>query len=232
MSNSYFELLTGIQFFKDTPAREVQYGLSRLIAAAMSQDKALRDLHKRNEIKKYSFCSPYPIEKDKVYRSGRLYCFNLRTPDLKFALAMKNILPGTEGMVKVIMVELRNYQQRFISELISLTPIICTVNNRSWLPEDGLGLLAERLQSNTLKKCRQQDPLFVTPPELFFDSIELMNRKPMVVPYKKTVLLGHKICLRIKAQEWAQQLAFTVLSRGALEKNGQGFGYCIIGGVK
>lgn len=229
MDSCFYEVLSTIQFNRDVEVKDVQYGLARLISSAMNNEKLLKELHRRNCFKPYVFCLPYPLEKEKIYHKGRMYCFNLRTPNLKFALAMKKYLPSTKGIAKVIAVEIRNYKQRHIEELISLTPIICTVENRCWMPDDGLGLLAERLHRNALKKYQLQDSSFTVPEEFFFECIELTNKKPISISYKNTVLLGHKLCLKVKPHEWAQQLAFTVLSRGMLEKNGQGYGYCIAG---
>ena len=158
MNSCFHEVLSTIQFREDLPVRDVQYGLAKLISSSMANDELLKELHHRNCFKPYTFCAPYPLEKDQVYRKGRMFCFNLRSPDLKFALAMKKYLPIAKGVAKVIAVELRNYQQVHIKELISLTPIICTVNNKSWMPTDGIGLLAERLHQNALKKHQLQEP--------------------------------------------------------------------------
>lgn len=229
MDSCFCEVLSTIQCNEDVSVKHAQYGLARLISSSMTNDELLKELHHQNCFKPYTFCSPYPLEKDQVYRKGRMYCFNLRTPDLKFALAMKNYLPRAKGVAKVIAVELKNYRQLNINELISLTPIICTVNNRCWMPDDGLGLLSERLHHNALKKCQLQDTSFTAPEEFFFEHIELLNKKPVIVAYKNTVLLGHKLHIKVKPHDWAQQLAFTTLSRGILEKNAEGFGYCITG---
>lgn len=157
-----------------------------------------------------------------------MYCFNLRTLDLKFALAMKKYLPMAKGVARVVSIELRNSIQPYISELISLTPVICTVNNRCWMPENGLGLLAERLHRNAVKKLKTLDASFATRDEYFFEHIGMLNKKPICITYKGkgTVLLGHKVHLRVKPYSWAQQLAFTTLAVGLSEKNSLGFGYC------
>lgn len=227
MENCFCEMVIAICFEKDVPMREVQSDLSGLISNAMLYDRQLKEMHRQNQFKSHVFCAPYPLEPDRTYHRGRIYCFHLRTLDLAFALKMKNYLTRAIGVAKVVAVELRNYKQTHISELVSLSPIICTVNNRCWMPENGLGLLAERLHSNAVKKCKALDDSFGEPGELFFERIELLNRKPIIIGYKGTTLLGHKVKLNIKPQKWAQQLAFTTLGGGLNEKNALGFGYCI-----
>lgn len=229
--NCYYEILVTLQFHEDIPVSEVQSALSELINNSMLFDEQLKELHHRNTLKQYTFCLPYPLEPDRIYRRARLYCFHLRTTNLKLALAFKQWLSKAKGPAKIVSMELKNYGQRAMSELTTLTPVVCTVNNRCWLPENGLILLAERLHGNALKKCRNLDPSFTVPAgeDFFFENITLLNHKPVVINYKRkgTSLLGHKLRLSIKPQPWAQRLAFTVLGEGALEKNTLGFGYCI-----
>lgn len=223
----FYEVMSTIRFYEDLPMREVQSGLAGLVSNAMLFDEQLKVLHQQNRFKPYVFCAPYPLEPDRIYCGGRMYCFHLRTLDLSFALAMKDYLPRAKGAAKVVSIELRSYPQTHVSELISLTPIICTVENRCWMPENGLGLLADRLHINSVKKYKALDASFMESDEPFFERIELLNRKPVIIDYKGTTLLGHKVHLNVKPNEWAQQLAFTALGGGLGEKNALGFGYCI-----
>lgn len=225
----FYELLSTIQFKEDVPVRQVQSSLAALIANGMTFSDSLKELHQKNTFKPYVFSMPYPREVDRVYHKGRMYCFNLRTLKLDFALAMKNYLPKAQGNARVVSVELRTYNQPHVSELISLTPIICTVDNRCWMPENGLALLANRLHSNAVKKCKAMNTDFTEPDEFFFELVNLLNQKPIGVSYKGTTLLGHKVQLKVKPHACAQQLAVTVLGQGLAEKNSIGFGYCIVG---
>lgn len=225
--DGYFEVLSTIRFERDVPMREVQAGLAGLANNALLFDEQLKAVHRQNRFKLYVFCAPYPLEPDRIYHKGRMYCFNLRTLDSIFAIKMRNYLPRAKGVAKVVSTELRNYPQTHISELVSLTPIVSTVNNRCWMPENGLGLLADRLHNNAVRKCKALDASFAEPDEPFFERIELLNSKPIIVSYKGTSLLGHKVRLGVRPAKWAQQLAFTALVAGLGEKNALGFGYCL-----
>lgn len=229
MVNCYHEILTTIQFYKDVPAREVLSDLTDLVNESMFYDEQLKDFHHQNAFKYFTFCAPYPLESDRIYRKGRLYCFHLRTLDITFALKMKQNLPKGKGIIRVISSELKNYTFKPISELTSLTPIVATINNRCWMPEDGIGLLSERLHINAHKKCKGLDAAFPEAEDFFFEHVELLNEKAICMSYKSknAILLGHKIRLRVKPNPWAQQMAFIVLGAGLGEKNGLGYGYCI-----
>lgn len=228
MCPCFHEVVSTIRFDKDIPMRGVQSGLAGLISNSLLFHEQLKEMHNQNRFKPYVFCAPYPLEPDRIYHGGRMYCFHLRTQDLSFALAMKDYLPRAKGAAKVVSIELRNYPQKHIGEIVSLTPIICTVNNRCWMPENGLGLLANRLHINAVRKRKALDVSYTEPDELFFERIELLNSKPVIVDYKGTTLLGHKVHLSVKPNECAQQLAFTVLGSGLAEKNALGFGYCML----
>lgn len=229
MTNTYIEIIITIQPISNVAVRNIQESLATYFNSAMLADTHLKELHHQNKFKNYVFSSPYPLEKDKVYHSDRLYVVNFRTPDPLLAAAMRAVLPYAQGDFKLISSEVRNYEHRSVEKIVTLSPTICTVSqNHCWLQEDGLSLLSDRIHSNTVKKAKALDPTFAEPPEYFFERIELLNDKAISISYKGTVLLGHKLRLHILPNSWAQQLAFVSLSCGVLEKNGLGCGYCII----
>lgn len=174
MTHYYYEILSTVRFNQDVFASEVQSALAHLTNNSMIFDEQLKELHHQNTFKHYVFCAPYPLEADRIYRKGRMYCFHLRTLSLEFALKMKKYLPKAKGTVKVISTELNNYIKKPITELVTLTPIICTYNNRCWLPENGLGLLSERIHVNALKKCKALDASFTAPEELFLSILKCL----------------------------------------------------------
>lgn len=227
--NHYNELVFTIQFLKDVTFDEVQSDIAEQINQGMLLDEELKIFHHQRGFKQYCFSSPYPLEQDKIYRKGRIYCFNLRTMHLTFAMRIRQYLPKTNGVAKVISSELRNYSFKHINQLITLTPIVSTLENRSWLHNDGIALLSERIHLNAYKKCRSLDESFEAPEEFFFDRIEILNKIPIKIKYKSknTIFLGHKIKLDVKPQPWAQQMANIVLASGVLEKNSLGMGYCL-----
>ena len=63
--------------------------VSKLIAKVMFQYDDLKELHEKNEYKNYVFCNLYPVEKDGVYKTDKLYTFDIRFIDLKMAMKIK-----------------------------------------------------------------------------------------------------------------------------------------------
>jgi len=229
----FHEIVFTVQLLENVPIDEVQCAIAEQINNAMTHDPDLKEFHHLNSFKFYNFSAPFPIEPDRLYKKDRLYCFNFRTIDLQLALKLKQYLPISKGVFKVISSEIKNHSARYIGELVTLTPIVCTMEkNRTWLQDDGIGVLSERLHINALKKCKRINPTFAEPEEFFFESIELLNQKPIKISYKSknAIMFGHKVRLVIKPIPWAQQMAFMVLAAGLGEKNSLGNGYCLLRG--
>jgi CRISPR-associated endoribonuclease Cas6 len=221
----YYELVVTILLQTDLEAEKGYEYLSRLISNAMLSDRQLKELHGQKSFKGYSFSNLYPREADKVYRQGRVYIFHIRSLELELLLKLKYLL--AQGKIGVVATEIKNYTYRPISQLKSLTPVVATVNNRSWTKENGLKLLMERAHINCLKKYRAFIGHMDEPAEIFIESIQLTNEKPIKIPYKSNSFLGHKLLIGVKTDPLSQKLAFTALGAGLLEKNSVGMGYCM-----
>lgn len=223
----YHELVISILLQNDIPIENANEVLAKFIAKAMLEDRELKKLHEQKVYKPYHFCGLYPIEQDKVYHKGRIYLFHIRSVDVQFILKLKRLITVvSDPSLKIMSVEIRQQPYRFISTIHSMTPAVCTVDNRCWVPEDGLGLIMRRIHDNAVKKYRNFYGELEEPQESFIESVELLNQKPIRIRYKKTSILGCKLCLSVKPDDISQKLAFMVMGSGLLEKNALGFGYC------
>lgn len=220
----YYELILTILLQSDLEAARSYEFLSHLISSAMLKDEQLKELHAQRKIKNYIFCGLYPIESTKVYQKGRAYLFNIRSLDMNLILKFKYLLPQLHA--GIISADMKTFEYRPISHLKSLTPIVATVNNRSWTKEDGIKILMERSHINALKKCRAFIDGIEEPIENFIESIQLLNNSPIRIPYKRNSFLGNKLLIGIKSDPVSQKLAFAALGAGLLEKNSIGMGYC------
>nr|WP_092073166.1 hypothetical protein [Dendrosporobacter quercicolus]NSL48754.1 CRISPR-associated protein Cas6 [Dendrosporobacter quercicolus DSM 1736]SDM54980.1 CRISPR-associated endoribonuclease Cas6 [Dendrosporobacter quercicolus] len=221
----YYELVITMMLQDNLEAAKGYEYLSRLISSAMLKDDQLKKLHGQKALKGYCLCNLYPREADKTYKKGRVYIFHIRSFQLNFLLKLKYILPQLRA--GVIATEIKNFSYRPVAQLKSLTPVVATVNNRSWIRENGLKLLMERIEVNCLKKYRAFIGDVDEPEENFIESIQLINEKPIKIPYKANSFLGHKLILGVKSDPVSQQLAFAAIGAGLLEKNAIGFGYCL-----
>lgn len=223
---NYYELIITLVLQKDMEVSRSYEQLSRMISTAMLHDKALKQLHGQSGIKGYTLCNMYPREIDKVYKKNRMYAFSIRSLNMEFILKIKAILPHVQP--GIVATQIKTCKYRYISSIKSLTPVVATLENRSWTKEDGILLLMQRCHSNAVRKYRELIGEMPDPEENFIEYIELLNNKPIKIPYKNNSLLGSKVKLGIKSSETAQKLAFTVLGAGLLEKNTLGMGYCVM----
>ena len=226
--NYYSELKIVIQLLEDMYYDKSYETISRFISHAMLQDTDLKKYHEERAIKGYVWDSLYPVEKDKTYRAGRIYLFHLRSLNLEFTLKMKKCLELSHDIVfKVLSCQMASYPYRPITRIKSLTPVITTLESgKYWVKEDGLVSLMKRINVCALKKYRRYIGDIDEQPEGFIESIELLNHKPIMVPYKNTSLFGNKLAITCKDDEYSQKLAFAVLGAG-LEKGSIGFSYFI-----
>lgn len=225
----YAELKIVIEPYTDVDSINSYETISKFLSHSMLQDETLKSYHINKSIKGYVWDSPYPQEKDKIYRAGRVYLFHLRSLDLEFILKMKKCLEMSHDTIfKVLSCQMTSFQYQPISQLKSLSPIICTIEKgRYWVKEDGLQLLMDRLNVCALKKYRQYIGDIEEQPGGFIESISLLNKVPIKIPYKSTSLIGNKVLITCKNDDYSQKLAFAVLGAG-LEKSSIGFSYFIM----
>jgi len=225
----YYEAKVSICFKTATPADMIYQVISKTINMALSKDEVLKQMHKENFFKGYTFCSPYPVEASKVYLSQKIYLFRLRSIDLNFILKIKNLLPKSDEYFKILSFELYNCKQKYVDKLMTLTPAVSTLYNRNWTREDGIETLREKIHSNAVRKAKLfSQNKFQEPSENFIQCIIQTNLKPIKIPYKETSLIANKFEIVTKSDPVSQELAQIILGTGVLEKNSIGLGFCIV----
>ncbi len=200
--------------------------ISNLIAYAMLKDDLLKKLHEKNTYKNYVFCNLYPVEKDTIYKKGNVYTFDLRGIEFEKMIKLKQVLETTENeYFKVIQINFQTGIQRNIKKLITLTPAIITTEKGDYDIKENMNLIKDRILANTQKKYKN---IYHTEVNMdFIQDIKKLNRTPIKIPYKNINILGNKFEIQIKEDPMSQNLAYLILSTGILEKNSQGFGFCM-----
>ena len=227
----YYELTLTVQLAEDLDYTLANDRLGQEISNAMLKDSELIELHGRKGFKHYSFNSFYPVEKDGVYKAGRVYIFKIRSLDQSFIKKIKVLLSSNDAeLFKVLSTQPKTVKKNFISNLYTLTPVIVTIEDgKPWVKEEDFLLLQKQLQSNLEKKYNDFfDTEFDKNADFsFIQRIELLNRKPMVVKYKRIKFLGNKFKIWVNEDEKSQKLAFTAMACGLGEKNTIiGAGFC------
>ncbi len=200
--------------------------ISKLIFFTMEKDEELKMFHKENKYKNYVFSSFYPIEKDGIYKVGRIYTFDIRCIDIKFAMKIKNYISQGNYDFKVIMTNIATYNYKPFNIMTSLTPVIITADTGYNKGHD-LDFVKDRIIANAEKKYKQ-----IYNEEIhckFIDSIECKTNKAIKIKYKGKYLLGYKYEIKVKKDEISQKLAYILMATGIGEKNSSlGGGYAML----
>lgn len=229
MDNLNFELITTVLLEENTHFEESLEFIGCFINRAMIRNERLKALHKGKGYKNYVFSNFYPFEKDKVYKKGHLYVFRLNSLDYRFLMDLKECLPQVKSsFIQVLSSEFIQLPKKHIVNLYTITPVVITVDNKPFLPEDDLDILRNRLQANLEKKYKSfyGSEFFA---ESFIQRIEIINCKPIKTRYKGINLLGNKLKITVKEDAKSQLLAHVAIGAGIGEKNSAlGCGFCLV----
>ncbi|WMJ82290.1 CRISPR-associated endoribonuclease Cas6 [Clostridium sp. MB40-C1] len=225
---NFVELTVTIMLKKDIFFADSGYVIGKNINKSMLLDKDLKELHPKKEYKHYVFNSFYPLEKDKIYKNGKLYIFKIRGLNLGFMRKVQECLQRLESHdFKVISVATSEVKQRRINELYTVTPLIITIDSKPWLQGEDLDLFKHRLEDNLEKKYKSFFNEDINIQDKFIKRLKFKNRMPMYFNYKGIKLLANKVSIEVQDNEEAQKIAFMAIAVGVGEKNSAiGAGFC------
>ncbi|URZ18105.1 CRISPR-associated endoribonuclease Cas6 [Clostridium felsineum] len=225
----YFELIVTVMLKKDIFYADSGYIIGRNIDKSMILDEELKEIHPKNQFKNYVFDNLYPLEKDKVYKKGRLYVFRIRGIEQGLMQKLQNCMINLINYdFEVISISFNEVQMKKIKELYTINPVIITVNDEPWLQSDKLNIFMTRIEANLEKKYKNLFNDDIDLSGTFIEKIQFKNRFPMYFNYKGGIkLLGNKVSLEIEDNENAQKAAFVAMAVGLGEKNSVvGAGFC------
>lgn len=211
---------------EDIQLSEIQSRVCGLIDYSFSKKEELLKLHNTNKYKFYCFDFPYPIEKNQIYKKGKVYTLTIRTLDSDLAGFFSNSLLHIQTyFIKALSSEIKIIYKRPIEKIYSLTPAIIKNDSGYWRDSMSIDDYERRLKENLIKKYNDITGEKMDEDFELFNKIELKNRKPISVRYKNIKLLGDKVNLYISDDKRAQELAYMALGSGIMEMNSRGCGF-------
>jgi CRISPR-associated endoribonuclease Cas6 len=237
----YYELICKAYIKKEIIFKHSFEIMAKYISYTMAKDEKLRAFHYDKGFKYYCFGGFLPIEKEKVYKAGNTYSFNLRSLDESFIDMLSKILRKNINNPNLQIIETykRVQNQFFISELYSLTPVIASIeNNKYWTMQSSGDILKlqKQLHDNLEKKYKNFYSNEIKAEQNFIQLLELKNHKPQNIEItkneKQVRLFGNKFKITPNEDETSQKLAFVALGSGLGEKNSIGGGFCLGRGVR
>lgn len=226
-----FELKVTLLLKKSIHHLHMHEFLGCWVSRSQLESPEMKRTHYDKSFKYFVFSSLFPLERDGVYQSGRVYVMTLRSSKadtLQHIEEGMRLFNGDENLQMVAM-ERQQHHVSHVTELITITPTIVTVDHKPWVGNHSIELLQNRLHANAEKKFRMLYPdeeLAVQ--QSFIQGLRLENRKPIAIAYKGKKLIGNKFKLFIQDDRMSQRLACVVLGSGLAEKNSSlGAGFCL-----
>jgi CRISPR-associated endoribonuclease Cas6 len=78
-----------IFLLEDILINKIQEKITAFIDSGFKTDEKWLNFHEQNSYKNYCYDQLYPIEKDRVYKKGKIYTLTIRTADLELAKYFK-----------------------------------------------------------------------------------------------------------------------------------------------
>lgn len=239
MSLNVFELRLKVYLLADIKQEHTYTVLGEFFDSYLAKNPDYLELHKTNCYKYYCFDQFYPVEPDGVYKKEKFYTVRLRmiSPNLARYYS-EGIANHYNGQIKGLTAELRKISKKSISELYTITPAVmkceAAVNEQGEKVQQSGGYwrgclsfeaFEQRIKVNLIKKYNALTETKMDEDFELYRQIELINRKPIAIPYKGVRLLGDKLRMQVSENEQAQKLAYMALGTGICEMNARGFGF-------
>lgn len=227
----YYESRLTVLVKQTTHHLEIQEHIGSWISRAQLGDPYFKQAHYDKNFKHYIFSSLFPIEKDGAYQQGRAYILTIRSSRLDTLSRINACMSRCREDVyfQLVSSDQRTRKLSHVTEMLTITPAIVTIDHRPWVHENNIELLVKQLHANAEKKFKHLYPdeqMEAFQP--FIQGIRVENRKPIAISYKGRKLLGNKLRLFINEDDYSQKLANIVLGSGLAEKGSSlGAGFCL-----
>lgn len=221
-----YQIRIKLYMLTDVVLNRIQTNLTAFIDKGFLENKELLQMHEENRFKNYCYDLPYPVEKDKIYKKGKIYTVTVRTIDPKLAKYFQEVCVNSyTDEVKGLTSEIRIIPKKVIDSLYTLTPVILKDDKGYWRKHMQLAEFENQLKVNLVKKWNTFTGEKLSEDFSLYMLLEFLNETPVPMEYKSIKLLGDKIRLQIADNETAQKLAYMALGTGLLSMNSRGAGY-------
>lgn len=221
-----FEIRLKVFLLHDIEMKHAQTKIAAFLDKGFLENEELAEFHEENRYKGYSFNCFFPLEKDQLYKKGKIYTITIRTIDRQLAYYFHEVCVNiyTEEM-KGLIAEIKIIPQKQIECLYLITPAIMKDERGYWKDYMNLSEYGERLKANLIKKWNQFENEKLNEDFQLYTMIDFSNKVPVAMEYKNIRLLGDKFCIYISDHPTAQKLAHMAIGTGIFEMNSRGAGF-------
>lgn len=221
-----YQIYCKIYLMKDVGLSHMLEEISNFIDLGLAQDERMLKFHEGKGYKNYVHSGFNELERDKIYKEGKIYSFSIRTIDKElkdyFLKTLRDI--NTETM-KGLVTSVKQIKKVHITKLYSITPALIKTDSGYWKGKIDFETYEKRLLYNSIKKTKSILEDDFNEDFVLYNSIQILNRKPISSSFKNISLLGDKLELIIADNKKAQEIAYILLGTGILENNPRGYGF-------
>ena len=204
-----YQIRIKLYMLTDVALNRIQTNLTAFIDKGFLENEELLQMHEENKFKNYCYDLPYPIEKDKIYKKGKIYTVTIRTIDPRLAKYFQEVCVNSyTDEVKGLTSEIRIIPKKVIDSIYTLTPVILKDDKGYWRKHMQLAEFENQLKVNLIKKWNAFTGEKLSEDFNLYTLLEFLNETPVPMENKT-----------------AQKLAYMALGTGLLNMNSRGAGY-------
>lgn len=221
-----FQIDCKVYLMRDVALKNVLEEICSFIDLGLGQDEKMSKFHEGRGYKNYVHSGFKELELEKTYKEGKIYSFSIRCvgDELKnyFSMVLSDINTSTmKGLVTTV----KLIPKVYIEKLYTLTPALIKLEEGYWKGNISFAKYEKRLLENSIKKAKLILGEDFSEDFVLYNSIEILNQKPIANCFKNIMFLGDKFELTISDNKMAQQIAYILLGTGVCEMNARGYGY-------
>lgn len=221
-----YQIKMEIFLLEDIVINKIQEKITAFIDSGFKTDEEWLNFHEKNSFKNYCYDQLYPVEKDQVYKKGKIYTLTIRTVDLELAKYFKLVCVDNHTKeIKGLVAEIRVLPKKMLERVYTLTPMIIKTEKGYWKEAISFAEFEQRLKVNLIKKWNAYYQEKIDEDFDLYTVIELKNKKPIAMEYKSIKLLGDKVQIQVADNKRAQDLWYFALGVGLGEMNARGCGF-------
>lgn len=201
--------------------------ISHMVDVALCSTDTMIKFHEENQFKNYCISGFKEIEKDRIYKEGKVYSFSIRCISKEFAeFLCRQLSKADTNTMKGLVCDYKVIPHMYIDRLYTVTPAVVQIQEGGyWRNKIAIDEYERLLFENSVKKYNSITGDKLDENFKLYDTITFLNKVPIKTNYKSIQLLGDKVELTINSDEWAQAVAYMLLGAGLLLKNSRCYGF-------
>lgn len=201
--------------------------ISHMVDVALCSTDTMIKFHEENQFKNYCISGFKEIERDRIYKEGKVYSFSIRCISKEFAeFLCRQLSKADTNTMKGLVCDYKVIPHMYIDRLYTVTPAVVQIQEGGyWRNKITIDEYERLLFENSVKKYNSITGDKLDENFKLYDTISFLNKVPIKTNYKNVQLLGDKIELTINSDERAQAVAYMLLGVGLGCRNSRGYGF-------